>query len=34
MTYAVNGKQFIVVAVGGANHPGELIALTVPGKEE
>jgi quinoprotein glucose dehydrogenase len=35
MTYAINGKQFIVVAVGGINHPGELVALTVPdGKDE
>lgn len=30
MTYSINGKQFIVVAVGGSNHPGELVALTVP----
>jgi quinoprotein glucose dehydrogenase len=27
MTYAVNGKQFVVVGVSGRNHPGELIAL-------
>ena len=30
MTYAINGKQYIVVAVGGQNHPGELVALTLP----
>ncbi len=28
MTYAVNGKQFIVVAVGARGKPGELVALT------
>ena len=30
MTYLLNGKQYIVVAVGGQNHPGELVALTLP----
>src|ERR1019366_9134623 len=30
MTYMLNGKQYIVVAVGGRNHPGELVALTLP----
>jgi quinoprotein glucose dehydrogenase len=30
MTYALNGKQFIVVATGGANLPAELIALSLP----
>ena len=30
MTYTLNGKQYIVVAVGGQNHPGELVALTLP----
>jgi quinoprotein glucose dehydrogenase len=30
MTYMVNGKQFIVVAVGGRNFPGELVALALP----
>ncbi len=29
MTYAVDGKQFIVVAAGAANHAGELIALAL-----
>lgn len=27
MTYAVNGEQYIVVAVGAPNRPGELVAL-------
>ena len=30
ITYAVDGRQFIVVAVGGPNHPGELVALALP----
>ncbi len=30
MTYMVNGKQFIVVAVSGRNHPGEYVALSLP----
>ncbi len=30
MTYMLDGKQYIVVAVGAANHPGELVALTLP----
>jgi quinoprotein glucose dehydrogenase len=29
MTYAVNGRQFIVVAVGAVNHPAELVALAL-----
>jgi quinoprotein glucose dehydrogenase len=29
MTYALNGKQYIVVATGGANLPPELIALSL-----
>ena len=27
MTYMVNGKQYIVVAVGAQNFPAELVAL-------
>jgi quinoprotein glucose dehydrogenase len=27
MTYMLNGRQYIVVAVGARNHPGELVAL-------
>lgn len=31
MTYSINGKQYIVVAVGAIGHAGELVALTIPG---
>ena len=30
MTYMVDGKQYIVVAVGAPNTPAELVALTLP----
>jgi quinoprotein glucose dehydrogenase len=30
MTYMAGGKQYIVVAVSGSEHPGELIALALP----
>ena len=30
MTYMLNGKQYIVVAVGGAGFPGEYIAFRLP----
>ena len=30
MTYFAGGKQFIVVPVGGANMPAELVALSLP----
>ena len=30
MTYMLDGKQYIVAAVGAVNHPGELVALTLP----
>jgi glucose dehydrogenase len=30
MTYMVNGKQYIVVAVSGRNFPGEYVALALP----
>ena len=30
MTYAIGGKQYLVVAVSGRQHPGELIALALP----
>jgi len=30
MTYLADGKQFIVVPVGGANLPAELVALSLP----
>ncbi len=29
MTYMVNGRQYIVVAVSGGNYTGELIAFTL-----
>jgi len=31
MTYAVDGKQYSVVAVSGGNYSGEYIAFSVPG---
>jgi quinoprotein glucose dehydrogenase len=31
MTYMLNGKQYIVIAVGGGGYPGELIAFRLPG---
>ena len=30
MTYLVDGKQYIVVAVGARDHPAELVALSLP----
>jgi glucose dehydrogenase len=30
MTYMIGGKQYIVVAVSGRQHPGELVALALP----
>jgi quinoprotein glucose dehydrogenase len=30
MTYLFEGKQYIVIAVGGREHPGELVALALP----
>ena len=30
MTYMLNGKQFIVVAISGAGYPGELVAFKLP----
>ncbi len=30
MTFAIDGKQYIVVAVGAKSSPGELVALTLP----
>jgi glucose dehydrogenase len=31
MTYMHEGRQYIVVPVGGAQHPGSLVALALPG---
>jgi len=28
MTYSINGKQYIVMAIGAVGHPGELVALS------
>jgi quinoprotein glucose dehydrogenase len=30
MTYSVNGKQYVVVAISGGNYSGEYIAFTLP----
>ena len=30
MTYMVNGKQYIVIAIGGPGYPGELLAFRLP----
>ena len=30
MTYRLNGQQYIVVAIGGAGYPGELVAFRLP----
>ncbi len=29
MTYSINGKQYIVIAIGAVGHPGELVALSL-----
>jgi len=31
MTYSLNGRQYIVVAVGGGNYSGEYLAFALPG---
>jgi len=33
MTYVVNGKQYIIVAVSGGAYSGEYIAFTLPSAE-
>ena len=30
MTYSVNGRQYIIVAVSGAGYTGEYIAFALP----
>jgi quinoprotein glucose dehydrogenase len=30
MTYMLDGKQYIVIAIGGAGYPGELLAFSLP----
>jgi quinoprotein glucose dehydrogenase len=32
MTYSVNGKQYIVIAVSGGNYSGEYLAFALPGQ--
>ena len=32
MTYSVNGKQYLIVAISGGNYSGEYIAFALPGK--
>jgi quinoprotein glucose dehydrogenase len=31
MTYMLNGKQYVIVAIGGGNYAGELLAFRLPG---
>jgi hypothetical protein len=31
MTYSVDGKQYIIVAVGGGAYSGEYLAFALPG---
>jgi quinoprotein glucose dehydrogenase len=31
MTYMLNGKQYIVIAISGGNYSGELLAFKLPG---
>ena len=30
MTYMLGGKQYVVVAISGSGHPGELVAYRLP----
>ena len=30
MTYMINGKQFLVVAISGGTYSGELVAFRLP----
>ena len=30
MTYMLNGKQYIVIAISGGNYSGELLAFKLP----
>ena len=31
MTYMLNGKQYLVVAISGAGYSGEIVAFRLPG---
>jgi hypothetical protein len=33
MTYSLNGKQYIVVAVSGGNYSGEYLSFSLPDSE-
>jgi quinoprotein glucose dehydrogenase len=33
MTYMLNGKQYLVVAISGAAYSGELLAFRLPDKD-
>jgi hypothetical protein len=33
MTYMLNGKQYLVVSVSGANVPGGVMAFTLPSEK-
>jgi hypothetical protein len=33
MTYMLNGKQYLVLAVSGAGYSGELLAFRLPDKD-
>jgi quinoprotein glucose dehydrogenase len=33
MTYMLNGKQYLVVAISGASYSGEFLAFRVPDKD-
>ncbi len=33
MTYAIDGKQYIIIAVSGGNYSGEYIAFSLPANE-
>jgi len=30
MTYMHNGKQYVVLAIGGRDHPAEFVAYSLP----
>jgi quinoprotein glucose dehydrogenase len=30
MTYSIDGRQYVAVAVGGAGYPGELLVFRLP----
>jgi quinoprotein glucose dehydrogenase len=30
MTYSLDGRQYLVVAISGAGYPGELLAFALP----